>query len=332
MHVPGNPDISTAIDEQSFINFVNMMGCRFIPDELFRIQAKPNDPSPSQRRSPPTVRDPKCEGYLVNAIKPVHEGPYMWTWARCSTCQANFFIDNGKGDKVNLSHLHGVKNNTTGHRLAIVKSMLGAIFANVTYGGYSRQELINGRKWVSITTFQRYRNIIFDAIEDLSNQIMKEQMDKCVQRGGVVFEFDVGYTKRGWVATQGWCPLIDAQSGRIVKVFVCEKSRFQGERVLRKGNCDTPSGQFEGYCLRQMFEWLEAEYPELLIAPDIHDDEPSEVNQQPDSEITNKRRKQASTSEEVLPSPDHNATSPPLVSATSTSTAEPLLPSPINTR
>ena len=74
--------------------------------------------------------------------------------------------------------------------------MLGTVFANMSYDGYVRQEIINKRAFQSSKTFTNMRRIVFVAIEAIATRMMTEQLEACIKRGGCVFEFDVGYTKQ----------------------------------------------------------------------------------------------------------------------------------------
>ena len=255
-HVDGDLGVHTVIPEKVFTDMIAQTACRAMHDDDFR----GSDYSP--------VRQQACDGLLTNAMKPRHEGHYMWTTARCAKCGAQFFKDNGLGKRAILSHLPSVSDKTTGHREVNLRVFIGTIFADMSFDGYIRNQFINKLTIQSSKTFSNMRRIIFDAIEAIAEREMKKQMDLCVKRGGVVFEFDVGYTKRGWVATQGWAPIIDARSRRIVKIFIREKERKRAGKTVREGNHVAPSGAMEGGILLEFLRWLTENYPELMKRPE----------------------------------------------------------------
>jgi hypothetical protein len=81
-----------------------------------------------------------------------------------------------------------VSDKTTGHREVNLRVMLGTVFANMSYDGYVRQEIINKRAFQSSKTFTNMRRIVFDAIEAIATRMMTEQLEACIKHGGCVFD------------------------------------------------------------------------------------------------------------------------------------------------
>jgi hypothetical protein len=163
--------------------------------------------------------------------KPTHEGGLTYIYGYCTKTKLHTHVfHNGLHERVQLAD--SIKGKR--HLKINVKIVAGAIFANQSYDAYQCQVTTTGghpmgkAAWDSIVPF------VFAAVTHVAKREMAVRFERCMRRGNVVLQADMGWSNRGRTANGGAYPVIDSVTGELVHCIMKIKRRVQGARQFSR--------------------------------------------------------------------------------------------------
>jgi hypothetical protein len=144
-----------------------------------------------------------------------------------------------------------------GFEVGRIMEVFTAVLTNQTYAGYKRSRALSGHKYMALKTYYQICDIIFKAVKIIAEKYMAVTVEAIKNRGDLVVSVDMGWAHRGWVASQGWYPVVDYHTQKIIHLIVMMKQRTRRSVVVFIGNYFGISGGMESRSIRVLLDWLE---------------------------------------------------------------------------
>ena len=177
------------------------------------------------------------------------------------SCHRRITIRNKPYHRLKMEHLRDVTDLRVarGFSEENVLDVLASLLSNQTYHGYERQNALHGRHSVSKRSYYKMGDLIWEAVEKVARDLMAREVAVVRARGILRLALDMGWAHRGWIASQGWYPVVDFDTHKILHLFVMMKRRDRDGKPVFLGNYFGTSGGMESRAIRETLDWLERE-------------------------------------------------------------------------
>jgi hypothetical protein len=217
----------------------------------------------------------KCDcGGSLHFRGDTQHGKHCAVHASCNSCKKMWHFHSMPSDRVPLADHRDTSNlkKTMGFQQVHFKEVAASLLSQQTEAGYRRGCYLKGLIPLCHETYRKISNVIFSLLTEIAEEEMNKHKEMITKRGSTVLVCDAGWSHRGWVANQGWLPVVDFETNKIIKVYVKHKTRNSSVKkkgsdgktqyvpcVVHVGNYEGSSGGMEGSAVQELIDWLDEE-------------------------------------------------------------------------